>query len=391
MPTLARFCALCEVPLTGRQRKYCLDCCPSGMAVRYCEICGGHFHVKKSIGKKTRKTCSEECARRLRESNRKPQLFVPFECCLCGAEVPDSSPVAGSKPHQSRQLCGPCKSLVYYLEKSGKQVEDLRPRAQSGECSKRPKSPRLSVQVACLTCGGIFVKKSANQKFCDPDCYMVSERQKEKARAHARMRQYECSWCGTTVSRKHGKKRYFCGRRCQMAYKVCVTDGIAALEWPRKQPCISCGVPYPTRSKTANARCPDCTAIYLESLKIDQPCQDCGEIVCARPGLKRCGVCKKRRYRRKRKRKDDNRHLRRRAYIVDRDGGRCQVCRCQVVWGNPLHPRAGEIDHIIPRSLWPAGEPGKNDPSNLRLLCRTCNAQKSNGTAPGGDQLLLVG
>ncbi len=343
--------------------------------------------------------------------------FVAFDCTNCGVEVTHPGAVKGSKPHLGLGLCGPCKSRASYAKRLGKTLAEYEAERQveltcavcgvswlhtrsagriPGRCPEcMPKSrPESSIgqSLECRMCSTTFVKKHGNQKFCSGDCYEAAESRKERERRRNRGRLVECSWCGSRVLRDKPSKsgRYFCSSLCQWGYKRCVLDGVTSVSWPKSQPCIECGEQYQTRSKSAK-RCPDCRAAHVETLKVDQACQDCGEIVRAQPGLKRCRDCKKRHDGRKKSRRNNNRHLRRRAYIVERDGGRCQVCHCRVVWGNPIHPRAGEIDHIIPRSLWPVGEPGKNDPSNLRLLCRTCNAQKSNGTAPGGDQLLLVG
>lgn len=57
--------------------------------------------------------------------------------------------------------------------------------------------------------------------------------------------------------------------------------------------------------------------------------------------------------------------------ILKRDGYRCQMCGATAKDGATL-----EIDHITPVS-----KGGGNDPDNLQVLCRDCNAGKS-------DQLL---
>lgn len=309
------------------------------------------------------------------------QRVLPFDCSLCGVAVNTTEPVKGSKPNLRRQLCGPCKNRDNYARRTGRRsVDQLR-----GYRTGNRRSAWAPSVLACDECGAEFKQRRPNQKRCSAACVDRAERKSAEF-------QCRCSWCDAALTRatRSDSGRYFCSSLCQWGYKRCVLDGVTSVSWPKSQPCIECGEQYQTRSKSAK-RCPDCRAAHVETLKVDQACQDCGEIVRAQPGLKRCRDCKKRHDGRKKSRRNNNRHLRRRAYIVERDGGRCQVCHCRVVWGNPIHPRAGEIDHIIPRSLWPVGEPGKNDPSNLRLLCRTCNAQKSNGTAPGGDQLLLVG
>ena len=49
-------------------------------------------------------------------------------------------------------------------------------------------------------------------------------------------------------------------------------------------------------------------------------------------------------------------------FVMERDHYRCRSC------GSNLYP---ELDHIIPLARG-----GANDPSNLQVLCRGCNAQK---------------
>jgi ATP adenylyltransferase len=52
--------------------------------------------------------------------------------------------------------------------------------------------------------------------------------------------------------------------------------------------------------------------------------------------------------------------------VLKRAGGRCELC------GVSHEEVPLDVDHIVPRN-----RDGSNDPSNLQVLCRTCNAQKS--------------
>lgn len=62
--------------------------------------------------------------------------------------------------------------------------------------------------------------------------------------------------------------------------------------------------------------------------------------------------------------------LRRR--ILKRDGYVCAYCQ----------GRADSVDHVIPRSAWPDGEPGVDDPANLVAACTPCNSRKGSKVAP---------
>lgn len=67
-----------------------------------------------------------------------------------------------------------------------------------------------------------------------------------------------------------------------------------------------------------------------------------------------------------------------RAYIIERDGGRCHLCGkvCEVA---EIH-----LDHVVPLARG-----GDHSAANLRVACATCNLSK--GARAVGEQLLLVG
>lgn len=68
---------------------------------------------------------------------------------------------------------------------------------------------------------------------------------------------------------------------------------------------------------------------------------------------------------------------RERKAIKARDRDICQICGEKILrLGCDVSPfmelgKHGQIDHVFPRSRG-----GQNDPTNLRLLCVTCNARK---------------
>ncbi len=65
---------------------------------------------------------------------------------------------------------------------------------------------------------------------------------------------------------------------------------------------------------------------------------------------------------------------RQRLAIFDRDGDACLECGQPVkrfLGLRAVDAQVGAVDHIFPRARG-----GQNEPSNLRLLCTSCNASK---------------
>lgn len=288
------------------------------------------------------------------------------------------------------------------------------------------------VFAACPVCMKVFqagyVDKTSIRvkKYCSKRCQAagVSRRLHLLKADLAKLDEHKvCPSCGTEFAvfrrtKKGWRERQFCSNSCAQSYRVrssqtrytcedCGTSAVIAGNCPsvrfctecadkrsRTSQCSECRQWYSSRSKQPS-RCPECHAAWRAAWRAarltEVTCTDCGVVEVADPQRLRCDRCKnKRKHARASQR--PRRHLKHRAYIIERDQGKCSACKCRVrVEGDPMHPRAAQIDHIIPRSLWPAGVPGMNDVANLRLMCRRCNAEKSNGTAPGGDQLMLVG
>lgn len=71
------------------------------------------------------------------------------------------------------------------------------------------------------------------------------------------------------------------------------------------------------------------------------------------------------------------------AYLMQRDGRRCGICR-KPVRGKRGTGRGPSLDHIIPLSRG-----GRHEPTNVQLAHLDCNLSKN--CRGGGEQLLLVG
>lgn len=61
--------------------------------------------------------------------------------------------------------------------------------------------------------------------------------------------------------------------------------------------------------------------------------------------------------------------------VLERDGARCRYC------GSAKHPT---IDHVVPKSRG-----GSDEPANLVVACRSCNARKGDRT-PGEASMVIL-
>jgi 5-methylcytosine-specific restriction endonuclease McrA len=130
-------------------------------------------------------------------------------------------------------------------------------------------------------------------------------------------------------------------------------------------------VPRPERSRPRRVwvagRCRHCTAPFVDRQPEARFCST------------RCG----RKYWRD-ERKNEVPHAIR-LHVLERDGWRCQICRRGIPATLSVpHPKAGTVDHVVPRS-----QGGNHDPANLRAAHFECNWRR--GNRGGGEQLALIG
>jgi len=225
-----------------------------------------------------------------------------------------------------------------------------------------------------------------------------------------------CLQCGALFERTYKTARYkpfLCSNACKVARFVALNPGKVADQRKKerakhipkacrcgevrmlgKRTCSQCGdADFEARKAKARVLARNTAAAKA---KPEAKCQECGVCFIAPYGSKRrvyCSlVCRKRSSGRIR-RKSERARLRlvsvepvNPTKVFERDGWRCQCCRKPTPRDKrgTYHPRAPELDHIIPLS-----KGGEHSYRNTQLLCRACNAAKSDSDQ--GQQLRLFG
>lgn len=159
-----------------------------------------------------------------------------------------------------------------------------------------------------------------------------------------------CSWCEriyVTTARMASRKR-FCSYACKEAETKAMRRFLSQLPKPARS-CRHCGREMPQRMRADASYC---------SAECNANAHKQAASASRRAGAKLARID--------------------RAYIVERDGGRCHICRRVVPDG------LISIDHIVPLS-----KGGEHVPENLALACLPCNVRKRDRAV--GEQLLLVG
>lgn len=123
--------------------------------------------------------------------------------------------------------------------------------------------------------------------------------------------------------------------------------------------------------------------LKAEKAKITRHCPHCGDklAVTKRADAAFCSVrCEQAAHnatkKASRKRGERAEHVSR-AYIYNRDGGRCHIC------GTKRPPNDFHLDHLIPLA-----DGGQHAPENLAVACPSCNTARGRR---GAAQLLLLG
>ncbi|XTZ17059.1 HNH endonuclease [Micromonospora echinospora] len=178
-----------------------------------------------------------------------------------------------------------------------------------------------------------------------------------------------CTWCGRPCTKDRGREsRYgalFCSLECRDTWrrrdKLPVPFVGAVVRPVPNQPepsafrrwvsgtCRHCGTPFVDRQPDARSCSALCTRRYWRKLHADEVPQAV------------------------------------RLHVLHRDRWRCQICKRSIPQRLRVpHPRAGTVDHVVPRS-----QGGSHDPANLGAAHMGCNSARNN--RGGGEQLALIG
>lgn len=235
---------------------------------------------------------------------------------------------------------------------------------------------------ACEVCGTPFESYNGVGKYCSRGCARDAYNARRRPlRSHPhRPRQVfhiKCRWCGTAFETDHNRRRY-CNDECMVADRK--RRGRLAYVSPpsRRVECAICGGSFEAVLRRRYCS-QECSTEAERRRQRDQPlvieCLGCGKTFetpwpaqnycsksCRPPPPETMGYKKYFKTIRSR--------------IIQRDGGRCQIC-------HEVRPRP-LVHHIVPRPV------GSDHPDNLITLCRGCHHRLNiNGieTCPGHDRV----
>jgi 5-methylcytosine-specific restriction endonuclease McrA len=257
--------------------------------------------------------------------------------------------------------------------------------------------PRCGIHI-CEGCGVEFKRKGGRTgRFCTPLCVQ------EYAKRHlAKDCNSVCQTCGKRFVAKRPTRARWCSRSCTQMFRY--RDGSSFNEMKRQVgfkgknnrkeckvwfgSCSDCYKRFCART-SLQKRCSVCVNKARGLVgKITRPCEDCGVAITGTAALKRCKGCNKKRIRARANAGPQRRIRKHRqrarkfgvAYehinstsVFETARWRCVLCGVRTLKSKrgTAHPRAPELDHVIPLSL---GGPHTID--NVQLACRACNHSK---------------
>lgn len=321
--------------------------------MQVCQKCGSTFQPPVRPGRKPRKFCDECNPNRARFVNA---------CERCGTNCKDDR-------------CSLCKRFV--MCSCGCGVEARLSSSDYGKSGVAVRAHKcltrefMPESKKCEECGTSFAPTRQRQRFCCVDC--------AKGRSPERV----CEVCGSLFRQRlnHGNVPRFCSRECAYEGR---RRGLVILPKQAKKP------PKAPQSRVYFPTCKMCRRLFCARSSRARYCSDeCryrvqSEIARQRGNGLYAAATEyvDGQYRGANYRKGLL------AYLVERDGDRCGICRRKVnialKSGTRGSRRGPSVDHIVPRSLG-----GTDDLANLRLTHWGCNQKR--GNRGGNEQLALVG
>jgi 5-methylcytosine-specific restriction endonuclease McrA len=236
--------------------------------------------------------------------------------------------------------------------------------------------PTATIHGVCLQCGRDFERpyrgSGVRPTLCSNACKVAGfrARRPEKAAEHRAKER---------AARAAKAKACRCGGEREVGRRLCrscaASAQIAAVENAR----IAARIRATLTKVVSERSCRECKARFAPEYGNKR------KVFCSESCLKRAGRRVARKKERARLRTcqvetvDPTR-------VFDRDGWRCQCCRKSSPRERrgTYHPRAPELDHIIPLS-----KGGEHSYRNTQLLCRACNGAKAD--SDHGQQMRLFG
>lgn len=253
---------------------------------------------------------------------------------------------------------------------------------------------------SCETCAVEFLRKPGGKgRFCSPQCTQAWNKETQSLPVGTRSRDPRksvCLTCGAGFLAKRANRSRWCSRSCvkRYLYLECGSlNEMARLAGYKKgyslsctvsfRECVGCGGLFCVRLSN-QIRCFKCRhAAIGPRPRLVKSCMDCSVSIVGTAARRLCHSCLRKRGRTARKPFRKHR-LRARRFGVPYEPikadavfkaakWRCALCGVRTLKSKrgSTHPRAPELDHIVPMSL---GGPHMLD--NVQLACRACNHSK---------------
>lgn len=321
-----------------------------------CETCGNEFVRKSGRRGPKKRYCTDYCrwnAPNSKATEKRKQTESKREglkCYSCG------STFTGSK--QSQKFC-------------------------SRECAIKyaNKNYIYRFELVCKYCGSTFHANKDTRQYCSQECRIKDGMEVRASNCE------KCENCGESIvrGRRGNDSRRFCSRECsnyfgrnislservcKLFIKTCSVCGILfSTRFPNKKYCGSIGCATLSRSRYY---------VKKNNLSKEFKCIKCNRLVLSIVGSRKrkyCSdKCAKKAAKHKRLYRNGNSYSGFNPFTVfERDKFICQLCGIKTLKSKrgSTHPRAPELDHIIPLS-----KGGEHSERNTQCCCRRCNGKK---------------